>query len=231
MPSYWNMCALALCLSCVWSASAAAQTEVEEAEVGWSANVELVSDYRFRGVSLSDRKPAFQAGVEYVHGSGLFAGGWASTIADDDGADVEVDLYAGYSGSIAAVEYSVTATRYVYPKASGLDYFELQSEVVAPLGPVEYSCELAFTPDQKNASENIYAAAGLSYEGPHEITFHIKAGWEDGAYPSKWDYELGIAGSIGDFSLRAAYVATNRRAAGLGDEGRPAFIFGAGLGF
>src|SRR5215470_11326006 len=39
-----------------------------------SASVAAVSDYRFRGISQSDRKPALQGSVAYDHPSGLFAG-------------------------------------------------------------------------------------------------------------------------------------------------------------
>src|SRR3546814_3220400 len=49
-----------------------------------SANVSLTSDYRFRGISLSDKGPAIQGGVDIGHDSGFFGGGWASSIADTE---------------------------------------------------------------------------------------------------------------------------------------------------
>jgi len=222
--------AVLLCLSSSWAASAPAQTGAEK-RGGLSANVELVSDYRFRGVSLSNRKPALQAGMEYEHQSGFLFGGWGSNIAENEGADIELDLYAGYSGSAAGVAYSVTAFKYFYPGASRLNYVELQSKVAAPLGPAHGWLELAFTPSQRNADQNIYTAAGISYDGPYDVTFHAKGGRENGAYRSKWDYEVGLTRSIQRVSLRAAFVTTNRRAARLGKEGSPGFFFGAGLDF
>lgn len=53
-----------------------------EAEIG------AVTDYRFRGLSLSDRKPALQANLTISHGSGVYGNVFASTI-DEYGQDLE----------------------------------------------------------------------------------------------------------------------------------------------
>ncbi|MEO7187119.1 MAG: TorF family putative porin [Sphingomicrobium sp.] len=214
-----------------WPASAAAQAASEDTGSAVSASIELVSDYRFRGVSLSNRKPALQAGAEYSHSSGLFAGVWGSTLAETGGANAEVDVYVGYSGSAAGLSYTVTAAKYMYPGATGLAYLELQSEVEAPLGPVTALLEVAYTPEQKNAVANLYTAAGASYEGPHGTTVTAKLGRENGGYRRKWDLELGLSRSFGPVALRAAYVVTNHRSAQLGKDGKPTLLVGAGLEF
>ncbi|HEY7740572.1 MAG TPA: TorF family putative porin, partial [Steroidobacteraceae bacterium] len=54
-------------------ATAAANAEV-------SYTVTAVSDYDFRGVSLSAKDPALQASIDYAHDSGFYAGAWASNI-------------------------------------------------------------------------------------------------------------------------------------------------------
>ena len=66
----------------------------------WSASAGALSDFRFRGVSLSDRKPSLQVSGAYDHASGLFAGGQATTV--DVGYDHERSrllllAYAGYA--------------------------------------------------------------------------------------------------------------------------------------
>ena len=69
-----------------------------------SGSVTLVSDYRFRGVSLSGGDPAIQGGIDLAHESGFYVGTWASSI-DDGGTDllgdVELDVYAGWSGEVS----------------------------------------------------------------------------------------------------------------------------------
>ena len=64
-----------------------------------SGGVAGVTQYRFRGVELSDEKPALQAWVEVTHEGGVYAGAWASSIdgfGEIGGSNVELDLYAGY---------------------------------------------------------------------------------------------------------------------------------------
>lgn len=56
---------------------AAAQEEPPK-PVTVSGNVALVSDYRFRGVSQSDKEVALQGGATVTHESGVYAGAWAS---------------------------------------------------------------------------------------------------------------------------------------------------------
>jgi len=65
-----------------------------------TANVGVVSDYVFRGISQSQHRPALQGGVDYAHASGAYVGLWASQVSWTDRPDwtyqkdnrVEVDL-------------------------------------------------------------------------------------------------------------------------------------------
>jgi uncharacterized protein (TIGR02001 family) len=50
------------------------------AEAQFSGSVSLVSDYRFRGVSLSDGDPAAQVDVSYDGAAGWYAGAFASSV-------------------------------------------------------------------------------------------------------------------------------------------------------
>lgn len=87
------------------------------------ANVGVVSDYVFRGISQSQHQPALQAGVDYAHASGLYVGAWGSSIEWTDRQDfqvhkdnrVELDLYGGYKGTVGDFGYDVGAIRYFYP--------------------------------------------------------------------------------------------------------------------
>ena len=74
------------------SAPAFAQDEAaEEAEgpITISGSITGVSDYRFRGVSLSDKDFAIQPTITVSHESGFYVGAWASNIAENSGDDVE----------------------------------------------------------------------------------------------------------------------------------------------
>ena len=109
-----------------------------------SGNVAIVSDYRFRGVSLSGGDPAIQGGIDLTHESGFYVGTWASSI-DDGGTDllgdVELDLYAGWSGDVSdGVSVDVGLLYYMYPTGDlggDTDYFEPYASVGFTLGPAE----------------------------------------------------------------------------------------------
>ena len=59
----------------------------------------VVTDYRFRGVSQTNRKVALQGTFTVTHSSGFYVSTWGSTIDDyiAAGSDQELDLIAGYS--------------------------------------------------------------------------------------------------------------------------------------
>src|SRR5690606_32641568 len=65
----------------------------------FTGNFALVSDYRFRGISQTDRDPAIQGGFDYAHSSGFYIGNWNSSVTTDlynGGAGLEMDFYAGF---------------------------------------------------------------------------------------------------------------------------------------
>jgi uncharacterized protein (TIGR02001 family) len=105
-------------------AAEAAKTETKE-ESNWSltTNMGYVSDYRARGVSQTWRKEAIQGGFDLTHSSGFYLGGFGSNVSPNTypKANVELDLYAGYNGTVAAVEglgYTAGVIGYFYPNGS-----------------------------------------------------------------------------------------------------------------
>ncbi|QCI80554.1 hypothetical protein E6W36_10405 [Hankyongella ginsenosidimutans] len=104
----------------------------------------MFSDYRFRGVSLSDRDVALQGTVTATHNpTGIYAGFWSSTIEQLNGAEAELDLYAGWAKELGPVKLDVGATGYVYPGGDDVNYFELYAKAGHEFGPL--STTLSFT--------------------------------------------------------------------------------------
>ena len=86
-----------------------------------TANVNLVSDYRFRGIDQSWGKPALQGGADLALANGLYAGVWASSVSGNSypGGGLETDWYAGYNGKLDdAFGYTLGAYAYAYPGAN-----------------------------------------------------------------------------------------------------------------
>ncbi len=73
-----------------------------------SANIGVVSNYYFRGVTQTDDKAAVQGGLDWVHGTGIYVGTWLSNVdfetrdVDKNGeafefdANYEIDFYGGW---------------------------------------------------------------------------------------------------------------------------------------
>ncbi len=95
--------------------------QAEEAPA-WTVtkNIAFVSDYYARGVSQSWHKPAVQGGFDVAHSSGFYAGMWGSSISPQTYVDstTEIDVYAGYNGSVPWVEnlgWTTGVIGYIYP--------------------------------------------------------------------------------------------------------------------
>jgi uncharacterized protein (TIGR02001 family) len=203
----------ALFAASFFAAAASAQSSETDPPAAFqvSANVALVSDYRFRGLSLSNRDPAVQGGIDVTHESGFFVGTWASSIANNGGSNVEVDLYGGYAGQAAGIDYSVTALGYVYPGGSGVDYFELKGTVGKSIGPASAKLEVSWVPSQDNyPGDNVYLGASTSVGIPNTpVTVNARIGRESSAFMKKWDWEAGVSYNFGKLTASIAYVDTD----------------------
>lgn len=208
---------LLIAAACSALAGPALAQEAEE-ESGWTVEWEagVVSDYRFRGYSLSDEQPAAQGGVTVSAPNGLYAYGWASTIdeygagADGEGAQVEVDLGFGYAASLAGFDLDVSAVRYVYPGGEDVDYWEIPVSASRSIGDWTLTIGGAYVPEQGNTGgDNHYLFAGadwtLATERP--ITLSLLVGREDGAFADdKTDWSLGASTEVGPVELGVSWV-------------------------
>lgn len=203
-------------IAAAWSLPAAAQGSLDI-----SANAGLVSDYRYRGLSLSAGGPALQGGIDVETEMGLFAGAWASTIADYSGAAVEVDFSVGYGGKAAGFDYALTGNAYLYPGGSDVNFVEFRLDIARELGPATLGAELSYVPHQRNTgTANRYAGGSiaLAVPGADGLVASVRGGREQGFYDGKWDWELGAAYTRGAFTGSLAYVDSNH--GGTAEAGR-----------
>ena len=95
-----------------------------------TATVTAVSDYDFRGVSLSGTDPNLQGSIDWANDSGFYAGLWASGPLDfgpGSDANVETDLYFGINGGAEeGFGWSAGFVYYYYwPDGDNVDYPEI----------------------------------------------------------------------------------------------------------
>mgnify|MGYP003576703292 FL=1 len=181
------------------------------AEVDFAAAA--VSDYRFRGVSLSDRDPAIQGGVTVSTGPFAFDI-WGTNIAGTEGrAGGEIDLVASVGGELGATSVSGSVVYYVYPGDKDANYVELLGEVGQDFGIARLSLLGGFVPSQDssgNESNRYIAVAGET--DVTVATLFGSVGRESGAFApgGKWDWQIGAKREFGPVEVSLSYVDTNR---------------------
>jgi len=147
-----------------------------------SGSAAIVSDYRFRGVSQSDEGFAVQGGFTVAHDSGFYVGAWGSNLAGwgtFGGANMELDLIAGFKFPVGEGTLDTGVTWYMYPSgADETDFAELYAKLSGTVGPVALTAGVAYAPPQqalgKVFNTGARAAAGLPNDpGDKESNFYI----------------------------------------------------------
>ena len=196
-------------------AGAARAAEAEPASWTLSGNLGVVSDYQYRGYSLSGGDWAVQGGLTLDGPRGLYFGVWASQVeevgigADGDGALVEIDLSAGRTFSAAGWDWDVGAVYYTYPDGDDLDYLEVPLSAARTTGAFTTTLGVSYAPAQANLGDedNLYLYVGGDYAPEHwPVSVNAQIGHEEGAFADgKLDWQLGLARDIGPVSLSVTY--------------------------
>lgn len=215
---------------------------IEEDESPISANVSLVSNYLYRGISQSGGKPAIQGGFDYEHSSGFYVGVFGTSIsflgdlytetAGKEGANnasLELDTYVGFKRSFADdFSYDVGFLRYNYPGtyapgATKADTDEVYGGVGYKWISAKYSYSLGNTFANANTRGTNYLELNANYPfeqvgitlGAHygKQTYQGAGAILNGNSLTYSDYKLGVTKEIGDFELGLAYSNTNATAA------------------
>ncbi|WP_395620129.1 TorF family putative porin [Sphingorhabdus sp.] len=237
--SILKLASLSVAVSAIaMSAPAFAQDEATEAAgpINVTGGVALMSDYRFRGVSLSDKDFAVQPYLAVSHESGLYVGAWGSNLSENDGDDVELDLYAGFSGG-DALTYDIGATYYVYPGVSNVNYVEFTGKLGSTFGPATVGVQLSYVPSQDNTGndDNIYFGTNATIAVPNSPYSIVGTmGIEDGAFTAgseKVDWSLGLNAAVAGFTLGVSYVDTNRRTIFAPKDSSAGVVFSISYGF
>jgi uncharacterized protein (TIGR02001 family) len=138
----------------------------------------LTSDYIYRGLDLSDGKPAAQLGLDYAHDSGLFGGVWGSTIdvyTAGSKRDFELDYYLGYHHEFQApITTTVTLLRYTYPGQDGAHDYNYNELLVSATWFEHYSLELGYTDD-------LYGYGVKNSHWAFQIEWPVASAWVIGA--------------------------------------------------
>lgn len=201
--------------ACAFAGQAMAE---EQKAVSLEGEIGVVSDYRYRGYSLSDGDPAIQGGLTLNLPHGLYAGVWASSIADYAGADIELDLSAGVAFSAGGLDWNVGVIRYTYPDGVDVDYWEIPISAAKTWGALTGTASFQYTPEQDNVTdENRYFNLAADYAPEHwPVSVNASFGYEDGAFADgKFDWSVGAAKAFGPVTVSLNWADSD----GPGAEG------------
>lgn len=204
----------------------------------FTGNVALASEYIYRGIGQTNRKPAIQGGFDYAHASGLYAGVWASNISwlsDTPGANIsapiEIDVYGGYKNAFGGGDwnYDVGFLTYNYPGSYPAGFVKPDTtELYGAIGwkwlSFKYSHVVSSHIFGFTGSNGSDKTRGSQY---YELnaTYDLGEGWNlighvgrqtirhngDASYT---DWKFGATKDLGFGTVGLAYVDTNAKACG-----------------
>ncbi|MEM9150850.1 MAG: TorF family putative porin [Cyanobacteria bacterium P01_F01_bin.3] len=129
-----------------------ANTAWADSSIEVSGNVNLTTNYTFRGITQTDKGPAIQGGLDLSHASGFYAGVWGSSVDFSDKTKMELNLLGGYSRSVGQFDLDIGGVYYAYPDSPELptgtqNFFEVHAGVSTDAGPFEIGTSLSYSPD------------------------------------------------------------------------------------
>ncbi len=222
--------------------AAASKAEDDTPAITISGAATLTSDYRFRGVSQSDEGMAVQGGITVSHESGFYVGAWGSNLAGwgtFGGANMELDLIAGYKFGIGEGTLDTGLVWYMYPSgADTTDFAELYAKLSGSVGGLGLTAGVAYAPKQEalgnafpvgapadpgDKEDNLYLSGDATYGiSGAPITLKAHIGYSDGnpglgpngtsiaPTGTYLDWSLGVdIVPISGLTLSAAYVDTD----------------------
>jgi hypothetical protein len=192
-----------------------ALAQEESSPFSVTGSIGLASDYRFRGVSQTDKEMAIQGGITVGHESGFYVGTWGSNLAGwgtFGGSNTELDIFGGYKIELSeGIALDAGLTWFMYPGgADKTDFAELYAKLSTTLGPVNLLGGVAYAPKQEALGRWYFSGASAStgiYDAPGDKEDNLYI-WGD------------ISSSIPDTPITLkAHVGYSNGNSGLGPNG------------
>jgi uncharacterized protein (TIGR02001 family) len=220
-----------------FTASAAEKSEVPGT---FSANVGLVSEYYFRGISQNDDAPALQGGFDYEISLAkpvtVYVGVWGSNVdfnegAGVDGASIEIDYYGGLKGNVgdSGIGWDVGFIYYSYPGAASnlnYDFIEAQAALSYDFGIAAVTASINWSPENfgdsgtatypKLAVDVPVGETGLTLSG-YVARQNIENNATFGS-PDYTEYNVSVGYNLVGFDMSLAYSDTSISPSGDGNE-------------
>ncbi len=194
---------------CAFSSALSAQ----ENEPDWSLDgyVGLSSDYRDRGISMSNKDASFMGSLALFHKSGFYGGLDVATIDDGRGGDKKTEFFAGYT---------IDKGDYIYDFSVEFDgiqgdtsnyYTEYKASIARDFGLAFIRSGVAFAPEGRwntPGVDSFYTYGDLEVPVPTipELTFLTHVGYDARSGRSNlWDWSVGFSAFVETFEVSLTY--------------------------
>jgi uncharacterized protein (TIGR02001 family) len=156
---------------------AAPRQETAAGPFDFSARAGLASDYIYRGVTLSDHKPAVGAGLEASLGL-LYGGATVTSVNLPTRPAAEITMSGGVRPQLWDIQFDFGATYFLYPGetapvggTAGIEYWEAGGRADTSIGEMlRVAGGFAYSPNVSNTGAwSKYAAFGLGVDLPRNV--------------------------------------------------------------
>jgi uncharacterized protein (TIGR02001 family) len=195
----------------------------EVGATGVSGSVAVVSDYRYRGISLSENMPALQGTLDIDLGKGAYGEFWASTIRDNS--KLEAELAATLGGEMEVSDHlslDLSATYYAYPASTQDNYAEATAALSATHKALTGKLGVSIAPPQRAMRDNEGRTQGNFYyftsaeialpRAPLKLCSQLgyeRGGFDEVDHGGKWDWSIGLEAGFRNARLGLTYVDSN----------------------
>ena len=181
------------------------------------------SDYRFRGITQSDKNPVPQGSLVLNGPDGFYVGTWVSQInwqlgGINENPGIEWDIYGGKHFDLGGTDLNVEAYEYAYPDANvgpggpSASFFEGIFTITHAFGPLSLDAVYAVSPQfTLGSGTGNYLEGQAIYTVTDWLTVSANVGhqWVELA-PSDYTHaDIGATATWKQFSLDARYVSTD----------------------
>lgn len=168
-----------------------------------------MSDYRYRGVSLSAEQPSASLSANFDFASGLYGGvSIARARVRLSGVRSQLVTYAGYARSLGGkltLDAGVADTRY-----GGGSWYNHQ-EVYAGVSAERVAARMSVSPRYFGVRRrSVYTEIDGSYPLGDSVDLFAHAGLLRSGW-SRMDYKVGVSAALETWTVQLAYVATRKQ--------------------
>jgi len=200
-----------------------------------SGTLSAVSDYRYRGITFSDLRPAAQAGLTYDDPKGWYAGAFGSTVQLNppgrSSSNFQTIVYGGYATRLSSgISVEAGGDYSAFAGSSDLNYGEVfvGGAIENVNGRIYYSPRYFGQPPRA-----LYGEINATLPLFDRVGLHLHAGFLRYSYDSPYlplygiapthnvvDGRIGLRADLDRFQLEIAWVGVSNHAAAYQITGR-----------